>query len=76
MFEKIKIDQPQKLDFSNIEKYRIRPTDQIPKPETVLQVGGKIISTRKNIFGITCKAKVENSFLMALINPCSVQKVE
>ena len=38
MFEKIKIEKPEKIDFSNIEKYRIRPTDQIPKPETVLPI--------------------------------------
>ena len=43
MFEKIKVEKPAKLDFSNVEKYRVRATDQIPKPETVLQVGGKII---------------------------------
>lgn len=76
MFEKIKIEKQEKIDFSNIEKYRIRPTDQIPKPETVLQVGGKIISTRKNIFGITGKAKVGKSFLMALINACVLKKGE
>jgi len=76
MFNKIEIDKPQKLDFSKVENYRIRPTDKIPKPETVLQVGGKIISTRKNIFGITGKAKVGKSFLMALINAAVLKKGE
>lgn len=78
MFEPIKIVKEEKksIGFLDIEKYRILPTDEIPKPDVVLSVNGKIIATRKNIFGITGKAKVGKSFLMRLINAAALQKGE
>lgn len=78
MFEPIKIEHQEKkpLDVSGIEKYRIRHTDEIPLPDTVLSVNGQIVSTRKNIFGITGKAKVGKSFLMTLINGAVLKKGE
>lgn len=78
MFEPISIEKPDKkvISLVDIEKHRILPTDDIPKPDVVLSVGGKIISTRKNIFGITGKAKVGKSFLMALINASALRKGE
>ena len=60
----------------DIEKHRIRHTDEIPLPDTVLSFGGQVVSTRKNIFGITGKAKVGKSFLMTLINGAVLKKGE
>lgn len=65
-----------KISISEIEKYRIRHTDKIPLPDTVLSFGGQVVSTRKNIFGITGKAKVGKSFLMTLINGAVLKKGE
>lgn len=65
-----------KISLEEIEKYRIRPSDEIPKPDVVMAISGKIISTRKNIFGITGKAKVGKSFLMALLNAAVLRKGE
>lgn len=65
-----------KISISEIEKYRIRHTDEIPLPDTVLSFGGQVVSTRKNIFGITGKAKVGKSFLMTLIIGAVVKKGE
>ncbi len=79
MFEKIEINgQPEKpkISISDIEKYRIKITDEIPKPDVVLSIGGKIVATRKNIFGITGKAKVGKSFLMTLIQSAVLKKGE
>lgn len=57
-------------------KYRIKHTDEVKPPDVVLSIGGKIVSTRKNIFGITGKAKVGKSFLMTLINSIVLKKGE
>ncbi len=78
MYEPIVIEKEEKksISISDIEKHRILPTDDIPKPDVVLSVNGKIVSTRKNIFGITGKAKVGKSFLMALINASVLKKGE
>jgi len=65
-----------KISILDIEKHRILPSDEIPKPDIVLSVNGKVVSTRKNIFGITGKAKVGKSFLMALINAAVLKKGE
>lgn len=78
MIEEIPINSEptKKISVLDVEKYRIHITDQIPKPDTVLSVNGKVISTRKNIFGITGKAKVGKSFLMALLNAAVLNKGE
>lgn len=74
MFEKI--GSPSPSPIKDIEKYRIRHTDKIPLPDVVLSVNGQIVSTRKNIFGITGKAKVGKTFLMTLINSAVLKKGE
>ena len=78
MIEEIQINSEVKKKISalDIEKYRIRHTDEIPLPDTVLSFGGQVVSTRKNIFGITGKAKVGKSFLMTLINGAVLKKGE
>jgi len=80
MYDPIVIEKTEEkkkvISILDIEKHRILPTDDIPKPDVVLSVNGKIISTRKNIFGITGKAKVGKSFLMALINASVLKKGE
>lgn len=78
MIEEIQInsDVKKKVSLLDIEKYRIRHTDEIPLPDTVLSFGGQVVSTRKNIFGITGKAKVGKSFLMTLINGAVLKKGE
>jgi len=78
MFEKIQIDKKEEksISFLDTEKYRIKHTDEIPLPDTVLSFGGQVVSTRKNIFGITGKAKVGKSFLMTLINGAVLKKGE
>lgn len=78
MIEEIQIngEVKKKISALDIEKYRIRHTDEIPLPDTVLSFGGQVVSTRKNIFGITGKAKVGKSFLMTLINGAVLKKGE
>lgn len=78
MYEKIEIGKKEEksVSFMDTEKYRIKHTDEIPLPDTVLSFGGQVVSTRKNIFGITGKAKVGKSFLMTLINGAVLKKGE
>ncbi|MES2240465.1 MAG: hypothetical protein V4497_09440 [Bacteroidota bacterium] len=80
MYDPIVIDVPEEnkkvISFLDTEKYRIKHTDEIPLPDTVLSFNGQIVSTRKNIFGITGKAKVGKSFLMTLINGAVLKKGE
>lgn len=78
MFDEIPIngEVKKKISLLDIEKYRIRHTDEIPLPDTVLSFSGQVVSTRKNIFGITGKAKVGKSFLMTLINGAVLKKGE
>lgn len=79
MFEPIpteKQTENKKKTLAELEKYRIKHTDKIAAPDVVLSVGGQIVATRKNIFGITGKAKVGKSFLMTLINGAVLQKGE
>jgi len=76
MFEPIQVQKEEKkpVSLADIQKYRILPSDEIPKPDVVLFIGGKIIATRKNIFGIKGKAKVGKSFLMSLLNAAVLKK--
>lgn len=80
MIEPIKLnsvaEEKKTVSFLDTEKYRIKHTDEIPLPDTVLSFGGQVVSTRKNIFGITGKAKVGKSFLMTLINGAVLKKGE
>lgn len=79
MFDEIPINgeiKKKAISFLDTEKYRIKHTDVIPLPDTVLSFGGQVVSTRKNIFGITGKAKVGKSFLMTLINGAVLKKGE
>ena len=78
MFEPLEVEfkETKQISLKDINQFRVKHTDEIPLPDTVLQVGGKIIATRKNIFGISGKAKVGKSFLMALINATVLQKGE
>lgn len=80
MFEPIETAGPaevkRSIRLTDIEKHRVKHTDQVPKPDVVLSINGQIVSTRKNIFGITGKAKVGKSFLMSLINGAVIQKGE
>jgi hypothetical protein len=69
-------EEKKEISIQDIEKYRIKHTDEIPLPDTVLSFGGQVVSTRKNIFGITGKAKVGKSFLMTLINAAVLKKGE
>jgi hypothetical protein len=64
------------IDINHILKYRIKHSDEIPKPDVVLQINDKVVVTRKNIFGITGKAKVGKTFLMTLINQAILLKGE
>lgn len=80
MFEPIKANEKQEKKKASLEeinaKYRVKHTDKVKPPEIVLQVHGKIVSTRQNIFGIKGKAKVGKSFLLTLINSITLQKGE
>lgn len=78
MFEPIKIEKKveEKFNPQSIERHRVKHTDKISVPDTVLSVNGQVVSTRKNIFGITGKAKVGKSFLMTLIMSSILKKGE
>ena len=78
MFEPIPLDpnEVKKFDPKEIEQYRVRVTDEVPKPDVVLSINGQIVATRKNIFGITGKAKVGKSFLMTLLVGAVLKKGE
>ena len=72
MFEKLS-ERKEKIDLN---QFRVRHTDEVPMPDVVLSVDGKMIATRKNLFAISGKAKVGKSFLMAIINACVLKKGE
>lgn len=74
MFEPIIVGEVEKIDLLQLAKYRVTLSKQVPKPSVVLSVNGQIISTRKNIFGITGKAKVGKSYLMNLIITAVLEK--
>lgn len=65
-----------KMSLSEILKYRILPTDEIPKPDAVLFFNGQMVMSRQNISSVTGKAKVGKTFLMTLINEAMLQKGE
>ena len=77
MFEPIPLDpKASKATPIDIEKFRVTRSQSLPKPSVVLAINGQIISTRKNIFGITGKAKVGKSYLMQLILAAVLNKGE
>jgi uncharacterized protein YbaR (Trm112 family) len=78
MFEPIQIEKipEEKFDPRLIENYRVKHTDEVSPPDVVLFVSGQMVATRKNIFGITGKAKVGKTFLMTLINSVVLKKNE
>jgi uncharacterized protein YbaR (Trm112 family) len=78
MFEPIQIEKipEEKFNPAEIEKYRVKHTDEVPPPDVVLFVANEMVATRKNIFGITGKAKVGKTFLMTLINSIVLKKGE
>jgi len=79
MFDEIPIgDKPveKKLTYEQILKLRILPTDDIPKPESVLFFYDQMVMSRKNISCITGKAKVGKTFLMTLLNISVLKKGE
>lgn len=80
MFDTLPIDGekiPQKkISYQDILKLRILPTDDIPKPESVLFFYEQMVMSRKNISCITGKAKVGKTFLMTLLNIAVLKKGE
>ena len=78
MFEPIQIEKipEEKFNPAEIKKYRVKHTDEVPPPDVVLFVANEMVATRKNIFGITGKAKVGKTFLMTLINSIVLKKGE
>jgi hypothetical protein len=67
-------EQQKKHDLTFFEKYRVRHTDEQPIPDVVLSVNGQIVSTRKNIFGLSGQAGVGKTFTLSLIIACVLQK--
>jgi len=65
-----------KKTLADFEKYRIRHTDEVIKPDVVFFVNGQMVCSRKNIFGITGKAKAGKSYAMSLIIAAVLQKGE
>ncbi len=80
MFKEIPIDnkpvKEKKVNYEQILKLRILPTDDIPKPEAVLFFHEQMVMSRKNISCITGKAKVGKTFLMTLLNISVLKKGE
>jgi len=65
-----------KLSLEQILKYRILPTDDVPKPDAVLFFNNQMVMSRQNISCVTGKAKVGKTFLMTLINEAILHKGE
>jgi nucleoside-triphosphatase THEP1 len=65
-----------KLSLEQILKYRILPTDEVPKPDAVLFFNNQMVMSRQNISCVTGKAKVGKTFLMTLINEAILHKGE
>lgn len=65
-----------KLSLEQILKYRILPSDEVPKPDAVLFFNNQMVMSRQNISCVTGKAKVGKTFLMTLINESILQKGE
>lgn len=82
MYEPIIINsEPEKtIDYSLIENFRVKITDEVPMPEIVLSIcdvsgqNKRMVMTRQNISCITAKAKVGKSFLVKLIAGCVLKK--
>jgi len=62
--------------LQDILKYRILPSDEIPKPDAVLFFNQQMVMSRQNISCVTGKAKVGKTFLMTLINEAILHKGE
>ena len=75
MYETVIINsEPEKtIDYSIIEKFRVKITDEIPMPEIVLSIcdvsgqNKRMVMTRENISCVTAQAKVGKTFLIKLI---------
>ena len=65
-----------KLSLDDILKYRILPSDEVPKPDAVLFFNQQMVMSRQNISCVTGKAKVGKTFLMTLINEAILHKGE
>lgn len=80
MFQEIPLsNEPiadKKMPLSEILKYRILPTDEVPKPDAVLFFNNQMVMSRQNISCVTGKAKVGKTFLMTLINEAILHKGE
>ena len=57
MFEKITIPQKKQTSFAELDKYRVRHTDEPIKPSVVLAINGSMVWTRKNFSCSSGKAK-------------------
>jgi len=80
MFQEIAIDNEKvvekKMQLSDILKYRVLPSDEVPKPDAVLFFNGQMVMSRQNVSCVTGKAKVGKTFLMTLINESILHKGE
>lgn len=80
MFQEIPLtNEPavtKKMSLDEILKYRILPSDEVPKPDAVLFFNNQMVMSRQNISCVTGKAKVGKTFLMTLINEAILQKGE
>jgi len=80
MFQEIPLNNEavveKKMVLSEILKYRILPSDEIPKPDAVLFFNNQMVMSRQNISCVTGKAKVGKTFLMTLINEAILHKGE
>jgi len=80
MFKEIPLngeELPKKqISTNDILRYRILPSDEIPKPDAVLFFDDVMVMSRQNISCVTGKAKVGKTFLMTLINEAILHKGE
>jgi len=80
MFKEIPIGEVvkenKKLSLEDFEKYRIRHTDTFKDPDIVFSIGGAMVATRKNIFGITGKAGAGKTYTISLIIAAVLKKGE
>ena len=65
-----------KISLEDILKYRVLPSDEVPKPDAVLFFNNQMVMSRQNISCVTGKAKVGKTFLMTLINEAILHKGE
>lgn len=65
-----------KMSLEQILKFRVLPSDEVPKPDAVLFFNGTMVMSRHNISCVTGKAKVGKTFLMTLINEAILHKGE